>query len=282
MPELPEVETVCRGLAKALAGARIMSAKMHRPDLRVPFPKDLAQRLKGKRVVGVTRRAKYILINLDSHETLLLHLGMSGRMVVRSGKDRESTIGKHDHLILSFDKEREVRFNDPRRFGMCDLVTTADLAQHKFLRHLGVEPLESEFTAAFLTTKLKAKNTSIKTALLDQRLVVGVGNIYACEALFYAGINPKRLASSCHKYECTKLVPAIHKVLNAAIKAGGSSLRDYVQSDGGLGYFQHQFAVYGREGQPCPGCDCDLAKTKGIKRIAQGGRSSFYCTIKQK
>jgi formamidopyrimidine-DNA glycosylase len=278
MPELPEVETVCRGLAKALTGARIIKAEAHRPDLRMPLPKNLAARLQGRRVKDIRRRAKYILIDLDKDETLILHLGMSGRMVLSY---KASKVGKHDHLVFAFDNGAYVHFNDPRRFGMCDLVPNKDLPHYRLFKHLGIEPLESKLTSAFLAAKFKGKKTSIKAALLDQRLVVGVGNIYACEALFIAGISPKRLAGKCTSGQIAKLVPAIRKVLKSAIKAGGSSLRDYVQSDGELGYFQHQFAVYGRAGKACKGCTCDVDKTGGIKRIPQGGRSSFYCPVKQ-
>ncbi len=279
MPELPEVETVCRGLAKPLIGARIIAAAAHRADLRAPLPKNLGTQLVGSKILAVTRRAKYILINLDNHQTLLLHLGMSGRMVL----SREDTpLQKHDHISLSFDNGFHARFNDPRRFGYCDLLQSDKIEQHKLLRHLGIEPLNDDFTPSRLTNLLENRKTSIKAALLDQRLVVGIGNIYACEALFDAGISPKRLAGKCKRDEITKLTHSIRKVLNAAIKAGGSSLRDYVQADGKLGYFQHHFAVYGREGLPCPDCVCNPLKTKGIKRIPQNGRSTFYCATKQK
>jgi len=278
MPELPEVETVCRGLAKALTGAKIVKADAHRPDLRFPLPKNLGARLKGRRVEDIKRRAKYILITLDEGKTLVLHLGMSGRMVISRKAAKPE---KHDHLVFSFSNGTFVHFNDPRRFGMCDLVATKDLEKYKLFRHLGIEPLGDDLTLAFLVAKLKGKKTSIKAALLDQRIVVGVGNIYASEALFYAGINPKRLAGKCTSAQIAKLVPAIRKVLNAAIKAGGSSLRDYVQADGELGYFQHHFAVYDREGEACKTCNCDVKETGGIKRITQAGRSSFYCARKQ-
>jgi len=278
MPELPEVETVCRGLAKALTGARIMKAESHRPDLRFPLPKNLAAKLKGRRVEAIHRRAKYILIDLDKAETLLMHLGMSGRMVVLH---KAVKAGKHDHLVFHFDNSCSVYFNDPRRFGMCDLVKTSALPQHKLLKNLGIEPLEDDLTVDYLALKFKGKKTPVKLALLDQALVVGVGNIYASEALFFAGISPKKLAGKCTKDELTKLVPSIRKVLNAAIKAGGSSLRDYVRADGELGYFQHQFAVYDQAGKACPGCTCDLSKTGGVQRITQSGRSSFYCKTKQ-
>ncbi len=279
MPELPEVETVCRGLAKPLVGARIVAAAAHRKDLRAPLPAHLGARLTGARVLAITLRAKYILISLDTDETLLLHLGMSGRMIVSRS---DEPLQKHDHISLAFDNGCYVRFNDPRRFGYCDLVPTKELQDHKLLRGLGIEPLSAAFTPERLAALLNGRKTSIKAALLDQRLVVGIGNIYACEALFGAGIHPERSVGSCKSVEIGRLADAIVKVLKAAIKAGGSSLRDYVQADGALGYFQHHFAVYGREGAACPSCDCNLAKTKGIQRIAQSGRSTFFCSVRQK
>lgn len=276
MPELPEVETTCRGLAKVLTGARFIKADIHRPDLRFPLPKNLAIKLKGRVVRAVTRRAKYILIVLDSDQTLIVHLGMSGRMVVL-GKMRKAE--KHDHLVFHFDNGLHVYFNDPRRFGLCDLVATKDLSKHKLFRHLGVEPLEKELSAAVLASKFKSKKTSVKIALLDQRLVVGVGNIYASEALYHAKISPKRRAGACTKDQIAELVPAIRKVLKAAIKAGGSSLRDYVQADGEMGYFQNKFVVYDREGHICARC---VGGKNMIQRIQQGGRSTFYCAGCQK
>jgi formamidopyrimidine-DNA glycosylase len=280
MPELPEVETVCRGLAKALIGARITEMQQHRKDLRVALPPDMPRRLAGRRIENIHRRAKYILITLDKNETLLMHLGMSGRMVI-THDDRQPP-GKHDHLVFRFDNGVTLRFNDPRRFGLCDLAATDALEQHKLLRHIGIEPLGRDLTPQSLAALLKDKKTSIKAALLDQRLIAGIGNIYACEALFHAGIGPRRKAGSCKAPQTERLAPAIKKVLKAAIAAGGSSLRDYVQADGELGYFQHHFAVYGREGKRCPGCDCDPKRSGGIRRIAQGGRSTFYCPIKQR
>ncbi len=278
MPELPEVETVCRGLANSLKGKRIVAVEQHRKDLRTPIPKNLPTRLTGQKVVEVSRRAKYIQIFLDNDEVLLLHLGMSGRMAISPEAVKAE---KHDHLVFHFDDGTCVRFNDPRRFGGCDLVKVADLSEHKWLQHLGVEPLSKDFTASWLREKLKGKTATIKIAIMDQRLVVGVGNIYVAEALFHAGISPKRQAGKCTVEQVTQLVPAIQKVLKAAIAAGGSSLRDYRQTDGQLGYFQNSHAVYGREGKACPNCTCDLAKTGGIQRITQGGRSTFYCKTKQ-
>jgi len=281
MPELPEVETVCRGLEKGLRGARIIKVDVNRPDLRIPLPKDLARRLRNKRVLSFERRAKYILVHLEGKETLLFHLGMSGRMVIEDIKKDHFIQNPHDHLVFYFDNNRLVRFNDPRRFGLCTLLATSAIHEHKLMLHLGIEPFSKSFTPAFLAATLKHKKTSIKAALLDQRLVVGIGNIYACEALFLAGIHPERQAYQCDLLEIKKLVQAIRKVLKAAIKAGGSSLRDYVQADGELGYFQNQFAVYDREAKSCPNCRCSLGKTGGIQRVSQGGRSSFYCATKQ-
>lgn len=278
MPELPEVETVCRGLAKSLARARITLVEQRRADLRAPMPKNLPARLQGRRVESVKRRAKYILATLDSGDTLLLHLGMSGRMTVGMEKKQP---GKHDHLVFHFDNGVTVHFNDPRRFGLCDLIAANDLQRHKLLRGLGMEPLGPRLTGPALAKLFKGKKVAVKNALMDQRLIAGIGNIYACEALFGARISPKRRAGKCKPEEINRLAASIKKVLRAAIAAGGSSLRDYVQASGEFGYFQHQFAVYGREGERCRGCSCNIKKTGGVRRIAQGGRSTFYCPVKQ-
>jgi len=280
MPELPEVETVCRGLAKAMIGQKITGVETRRGGLRIPFPANLKD-VEGQKVTDITRRAKYILVQLSGKQTLLMHLGMSGRMLIQ-GNNAPHEPEKHDHMILTLSNGTRVVFNDPRRFGMVDLAETADVPAHKFFKHLGPEPFSKEFSAEYLLQRIKNKIPAIKVALLDQQLVVGVGNIYASEALFRAGIDPKRKAGSLKKPEAVKLIKAIHDVLNAAIKAGGSSLRDYVQADGELGYFQHHFAVYDREGQKCPGCNCKPEKTGGINRITQAARSTFYCPRKQK
>jgi formamidopyrimidine-DNA glycosylase len=279
MPELPEVETVRRGLLKALTGARIERIEQHRGDLRAPFPKNLPRRLKGRKIEAVQRRAKYLLIALDGGETLLLHLGMSGRLLLAPNDKKPPA--RHDHLVFHFTNGITLRFNDPRRFGLCDLIATKDLPRHKLLRALGIEPLGPRLTPGFVAAAFAGKKTSIKDALMDQRLIAGLGNIYVSEALFYAGINPKKKAGRVAKAQFVRLAPAIRKVLRAAIEAGGSSLRDYRRADGELGYFQHHFAVYDRMGKRCPGCSCDIAETGGIRRIAQGGRSTFYCPIKQ-
>lgn len=276
MPELPEVETVRRGLAPVMEHARITTATVNRPDLRWPFPDRMADRLTGRRVERVRRRSKYLLVDLDQSETLLVHLGMSGRMLVsgdplgmfhRDHPPRQ----KHDHVVLDFDSGARVTFNDPRRFGAMDMFETD--GAHWLLDKLGPEPLGNEFTGPGLETALHARRSPIKTMLLDQRIVAGLGNIYVCEALYRAGIHPKRPAGRISAARVHALVPIIQDVLTDAIDAGGSSLRDYRQADGELGYFQHRFAVYDREDGPCPKDDCDGV----IQRIVQSGRSSFFC-----
>ncbi|MBI1417321.1 MAG: bifunctional DNA-formamidopyrimidine glycosylase/DNA-(apurinic or apyrimidinic site) lyase [Limimaricola sp.] len=278
MPELPEVETVRRGLAPVMEGQIIAHAAVNRPDLRWPLPERMADRLTGRRVLGLRRRSKYILADLDSGETLLIHLGMSGRMLV-SGVQQgvfhhaHPAPAKHDHVVLDMAGGARVTFNDARRFGAMDLMPTDRAEDHWLLRDLGPEPLGNAFDEAYLVDRLKGRATPIKAALLDQRLVAGLGNIYVCEVLYRAGISPKRQAGRIAAARAAGLVPIIREVLTEAIAAGGSSLRDYRQADGELGYFQHGFRVYGREGEPCltPGC----AGT--IVRIVQSGRSSFAC-----
>jgi formamidopyrimidine-DNA glycosylase len=291
MPELPEVETVRLGLAAALQGHTLARVAVNRADLRTPFPDRFAARLTGRRVAAMRRRAKYLLIDLDGGETLVIHLGMSGRMTVHGAKAPVtpgrfhnsapadgSGRGKHDHVVFETDEHTRIVFTDHRRFGLMDLAKTAALDSHPLFAELGPEPLDEAFTPAVLSTALKGKKTPIKSALLDQRVVAGLGNIYVCEALFRAHISPKRLAKTVAGTRSEKLVPAIKAVLRDAIKAGGSSLRDYAKADGELGYFQHHFAVYDREGKPCPGKEC----TGTVKRIVQAGRSTFYCPSCQK
>lgn len=279
MPELPEVETVCRGLAKVMPGRQIRSVTQNRADLRVPFPAEL-KKIAGRKVTGITRRAKYVLVALEGGETLIVHLGMSGRMVLVAGGVSYDQ-GKHDHLVLTLDDGTRVVLNDPRRFGLVDLAATKELAEHKLFSHLGPEPLGKVFNARYLAEKLAGKRIAVKLAIMDQRLVVGVGNIYASEALFAAGIDPRRAAKDVTAAEAKKLVACIQDVLKRAIKAGGSSLRDYVQADGELGYFQHQFSVYDQKGGKCRGCTCNIKKTGGVQQIVQGGRSTFYCPVRQ-
>ncbi len=266
MPELPEVETAMRGLEARLLGRRITSFVQHRADLRFPLPPALPERLVGCRIEGFRRRAKYILATLDSQHTILLHLGMSGRLLF-DGDDA----GKHEHLTFGFDDGTTLRYVDPRRFGMFDLVAASKLADHPRLADLGLEPLDPSFDGKALKKRLSNRGSPIKTVIMDQKLVVGVGNIYACESLFRAGVSPTRSASSLKLGQCRRLADAIQEVLREAIDAGGSSLRDYVQTDGELGYFQHQFEVYGRADLPCLVCD------RSIKTTVQANRTTFYC-----
>lgn len=276
MPELPEVETVCRGLAVALEGRRLSAVQVRRPDLRLPFPPDFAERLTGRVITRISRRAKYMCWHLNDGWVVLCHLGMSGRMLV--GPRDDTPLGKHDHVVIDTEDDSRVIFNDPRRFGLMDMVTEEGLYGHRLLASLGPEPLDDAFTPEVLSAALAGRSGPIKPALLDQKLVVGIGNIYASEALFRAGISPTRVASTVAGKLAKKLVPAIKDVLREAIAAGGSSLRDHRQPSGELGYFQHAFAVYDREGQPCPGCDC----AQGIRRITQMGRSTYYCDKRQR
>jgi formamidopyrimidine-DNA glycosylase len=279
MPELPEVETVMRGLQLRLEGRVLRRAVARRPDLRWPLPPGLAERLIGSRVTSFRRRAKYILMRLDSGWSVLLHLGMSGRMVVEPVGRNDITL--HEHIELETDDGWRVGFIDPRRFGSVDLIETTREDTHRLLAGLGPEPLDDAFSASVLAASLESRNTPIKTALLDQKIVAGLGNIYVCEALFRAGISPLRLASSVPGTRARRLVPAIKQTLTEAIAAGGSSLRDYVQTNGELGYFQHAWKVYGREGHPCPACPRDETCT-GVRRIVQSGRSTFYCAKTQR
>jgi formamidopyrimidine-DNA glycosylase len=278
MPELPEVETVRRGLAPVMEGQVIARALVNRPDLRWPFPPDMAGRLTGQTVLALRRRSKYILADLSSGETLLIHLGMSGRMLIAGRMQGDfhhamPTPEKHDHVVLDMDNGARITFNDARRFGAMDLMPTAQSEAHWLLRDLGPEPLGNGFNESYLIDRLKGRNTPIKAALLDQRIVSGLGNIYVSEVLYRAGVNPRRKAGRLAAARVAAIVPHVRDVLNAAIAAGGSSLRDHRQTNGELGYFQHDFAVYDREGEPCrtPGC------TGAIRRIVQSGRSSFYC-----
>ena len=278
MPELPEVETVRRGLLPVMEGQIILSAQVNRPDLRWPFPTDMAKRLTGKRVLTLRRRSKYILADLDSGETLLIHLGMSGRMLISGAQigdfhHTHPTPEKHDHVVLDMAGGARVTFNDARRFGAMDLLSTATAEAHPLLASIGPEPLGNGFDENYLVARLQGRATPIKSALLDQHLVAGLGNIYVCETLYRARTAPQTKARDLAPAQVRGLVPIIRQVLTEAIEAGGSSLRDYRQADGELGYFQHAFQVYGREGLPCqtPGCGSVIA------RIVQSGRSSFYC-----
>ena len=243
MPELPEVETVCRGLAGVLIGRRFVAVDVRRKDLRIPFPKGMAAALTGRKVEHIYRRAKYVMIALDDGQVLIAHLGMAGRMTISKAA---APPGKHDHVIFTTDEGTQITFNDPRRFGLMALAQQSELDAHKFFRHLGPDALSESFNEESLSAALKGRKTSIKVALMDQRIVVGVGNIYACESLYRAGISPKRKAGTVARARAAALVPVIKEVLRQAIKAGGSSLRDHVQPSGELGYFQDSWQVYGR------------------------------------
>ena len=263
MPELPEVETTVRGLEHVLKGRRIARVEARRADLRRAFPEDIGQRLTGARVTGLGRRAKYGLIHTDRDDTMIFHLGMSG-----SWRINHARLEKHDHLLLETDDGTRLALNDPRRFGSVDLVPTGELSEWPAFKALGPEPLD--ITPQELKRRLAGRSAAIKLLLLDQNIIAGLGNIYVCEALFRAGIDPRRAGGSISLDRLKRLVPAIHEVLAEAIAAGGSTLRDFASPDGELGYFSKSFAVYDREGQPC---SCGGA----VKRIVQGGRSTFYC-----
>jgi len=291
MPELPEVETVRRGLEPILVGNAFARVEQRRPVLRFPLPKRFVERLSGRTIKALYRRAKYLLASLDDGEVLVIHLGMTGRFSIDAdgaalGKFQhaQKPVPKHEHIVFHLGDGTAVRYSDARRFGYMDLIPTKGLEEHALFKGLGVEPLSPAFTAEWLASRLKGKATSIKAALVDQKLIAGLGNIYACEALFRAGISPMRLAGSLATKsgkptpKTKALVAAIKAVLEDAIKAGGSSLRDYKRADGRLGRFQHRFKVYGREGKPCSRKGCGGT----VRRIVQGGRSTFYCPTCQR
>jgi formamidopyrimidine-DNA glycosylase len=291
MPELPEVETIRRGLVPVLSGHSLINVEARRGDLRVPLPRNFVARLAGRQVQILRRRAKYLLLDLDGGETLIVHMGMSGRFTVhqpgitaRPGgfahkmPEDGSGAGKHDHVVFETEEGTRIVFTDHRRFGLMLLEDTQQLDSHKLFTGLGPEPLDDSFTSTLLNAAIQGKRAPIKAALLDQRVVAGLGNIYVCEALFRARISPKRLAASVAGVRAARLAPAIKEVLEAAVKAGGSSLRDYARADGELGYFQHQFAVYDREELACMRKGC----TGTVRRIVQSGRSTFYCPACQR
>jgi len=293
MPELPEVETVRRGLEPALRGARFLHVEQRRSDLRFPLPERFVERLTGRRVERLERRAKYILMHLDSEEVLAVHLGMTGRFTVSGGRPgaalgehvhRAGSDAKHDHLVFTMSRGAIVTYNDARRFGYMTLIGKADLAHNAFFRGLGVEPLERELNADYLARRARAKKTATKSLLTDQRVIAGLGNIYACEALFRAGLDPfkpaRRLAtrSGRPRPSAERLVAAVKLVLAQAIRAGGSSVRDYKGADGRAGAFQNALLVYGREGKPCLRPSCRGT----VRRRTQGGRSTFYCPVCQR
>ncbi|MBT4710765.1 MAG: bifunctional DNA-formamidopyrimidine glycosylase/DNA-(apurinic or apyrimidinic site) lyase [Alphaproteobacteria bacterium] len=278
MPELPEVETVRAGLASKLVGKTIDTVLVRRTDLRIPIPPKLAERLKGRRLDTMTRRGKYLLWNFDDGLALLSHLGMSGQMVLGAGPPPPPQA--HDHVHMAFTSGDWVRYRDPRRFGLMDLTTIDQAPDHPLLATMGPEPLSNGFNGPVLAAALVGRGSTIKAALLDQKIVAGIGNIYASEALYCAGISPRRKAGSVGPVRAERLVAAITGTLNDAIASGGSSLKDYVQATGDLGYFQHQFAVYGREGVACP--QCDPNNTCRVRHITQSGRSTYYCPTRQR
>ena len=288
MPELPEVETVRRGLAPHLEGARLIAVRQNRLDLRFPLPDRFAARLRGVRVERLERRAKYLVAPLDTGETLIAHLGMTGRFTIEVGQAQAERPGlfhhaagedaKHTHLVLETDRGARIAFNDARRFGYMDLIATDALAAHPYFRGLGPEPLSPAFDGGVLARAFAGRRQSVKATLLDQRVVAGLGNIYVCEALHRARIAPERAAGEVSRARANRLAAAIRAVLREAIEAGGSTLRDYRSAEGALGYFQHRFQVYGREDDPClrPGC-------RGfVRRRVQAGRSSFFCSVCQR
>jgi len=277
MPELPEVETVRRGLLAAVEGHVLTYVETRRRDLRVPFPDDFENRLTGRRVLRLWRRAKYILADLDGGETLVIHLGMSGHIAVYRPLFDDVGRGKHDHVIFDTGAPARIVFTDHRRFGLMTLVDTASIESHPLFKQLGIEPLSNGMNAAHMAKVLKGKKTPIKAALLDQRVIAGLGNIYVCEALWRSRISPKRIAAKVKASQIELLAPSIKDVLKEAVKAGGSTLRDHRQTSGELGYFQKSFAAYGREGKRCLRRGCNGT----IKRIVQSGRSTFYCPVCQ-
>ncbi len=280
MPELPEVETVRRGLAPVMENATLTAIAVRIPKLRWPLPPDLAERLVGNRIERLSRRAKYLLVHMNDGCIVLIHLGMSGHMTVWP-KDAPAP-GRHDHMDFVTDAGNLIRFTDPRRFGAVLLDHADTIDDHKLLSKLGPDPLSNQFNAVELARRLKGRTSPIKAALMDQRIVAGLGNIYVCESLFRSAISPKRKSGTVQGKRAEALTAAIGGVLADAIAAGGTSLRDHVSPDGTLGYFQHQFSVYGRQGEACPRCTCDIEKTGGIQRLVQAGRTTFYCSRRQR
>lgn len=280
MPELPEVETVRRGLAPVMEGVRVVDAEVRRANLRFALPEDLVGRLKGRTINYLGRRAKYLTFVLSSGEVLVVHLGMTGRFTVEA--DEGAVVAgkpanpKHDHIVIHLENGMRVTYNDPRRFGFFEAWPEADLDAYPAFAAMGPEPCSNAFHAPYLKAALKGRKSPIKSALLDQKIIAGLGNIYVCEALFRSGIGPEVEAGRIGGVRIERLVVAINDVIGAAIDAGGSSISDFAATDGALGYFQHSFDVYGREGQACKTCD------RAIRRLVQSGRSTFYCSRCQK
>ncbi len=275
MPELPEVETVCRGLKPRLKNHIISEIEIINPKLRIPIPKELPSKLKNKKILEIKRKAKYILIEMEQDLTLVIHLGMSGRVILSTTENEEKASKKinpkHTHLIITLDDETKVIHNDTRKFGLVTYIETSKLNEHRLFNKLGLEPFSKEFTAKKLEELFARRNKSIKSVLMDSSIIVGIGNIYASEILFKAKVHPERNANTLTTNDCKLIHKYTLEVLDAAIKDGGSSLRDYIKSDGVLGRFQHHFLVYGKTGKPCSVCSSTIKSTK------QGGRTSFYC-----
>lgn len=279
MPELPEVETIKTALEHSLGNTRIESIIIRNPNLRQKIPADLPEKAQNTNIIKFRRRAKYIIIDLNNKLSLIWHMGMSGKVLIC--KELPKELNKHDHVIIKT-KNGFMIYNDPRRFGLFTYTSTNTIFKHKLFKNIGPEPFEDTFSGPYLLNKLKNKNIPIKAAILDQKLVVGIGNIYASEALFLAGISPFRPANKLTLNEYTLLVEKSREVLIKAIAAGGSTLRDYEKPDGSLGYFQNQHCVYQKSGQKCPNCKCNIKETGGIQKSIIAGRSTFYCTHKQK
>lgn len=278
MPELPEVETIKTAVQKALGHAEIKDVTINERRLRMPVAEDFAAQLKGRKIVGYRRIAKYIVIDLDNRHSLIIHLGMSGRIRL---SDTLPPTEKHDHIVFATTSGYMV-YNDARRFGLCVIAESDNLSANPLFKHIGVDPFDNQLDGAYLFDKLRHKSVAVKQALLDQSLICGIGNIYASEALFGARILPTRAANSLSLEECEVLVAQVRQVLQQAIAAGGSTLRDYRKPDGSLGYFQNRHCVYNKTGERCPDCTCDLAVTGGIRKIVQNGRSTYFCATKQR
>lgn len=283
MPELPEVETVMQGLIPFLHHQKISSINVRSPALRIPIPKQKLQSLIGTKVTALVRRAKYILVHFENGKTAIIHLGMTGSFTVYPpAKHKNIILDRHDHIVMVTNKNDKIIFRDPRRFGIVDVIKTDALSSYKAIERLGVEPLEADFNFITLKQKLSSRRIAIKIAIMDQSVVVGVGNIYASEALYLSSIDPTTPANLVNDKKLKILVSNIKKILKVAIESGGSTLRDYRHVGGEAGYFQFYFSVYDRAGEACPDCTCSLKKTDGIQRIVQGGRSTFYCATRQK
>ncbi|MDR1693677.1 MAG: bifunctional DNA-formamidopyrimidine glycosylase/DNA-(apurinic or apyrimidinic site) lyase [Lactobacillaceae bacterium] len=278
MPELPEVETIKTAISESVGNGRIKKVNIRNRKFKEPIPLDFENVVSGAKIISFKRIAKYIVIELDNGNSIIWHLGMSGRIKILDSMPEE--LEKHDHIIIELDNKTLI-YNDARRFGLITHCKTKDLKSHKLLSKIGLDPFDENLTAEYLYKNLKTKKNPIKTALLDQTIINGIGNIYASEILFLAGISPLRLSNAITKKESQKIIEATIEVLKKAIKAGGSTLKDYRKPDGGIGYFQNSHCVYNKTGQKCCNCTCDTSKTGGIKKITQAGRSTFYCPVKQ-